>query len=867
MGVVFTVFDDQQVIMSQSPLARSTSETGSNSPISLSQKIKRKKKGGEAPGLGARSNSSNSLTTTSVETTTKAELQKVFEGIRPKLNRLGVQLHLTDEEPNSEKLFKMQELLQLQQDGTGTLSPLTVEVLKTAANYINKIIDEQKTISNAIKIQAVTRGWIIRKQMQSVKPYLGTLMNIKVIFCDLIKTERQYINDLKSVINTYLVPCRAKATTSEECHDLVAVFSNIETLLGVHQTLLREILHIQEFRWPFFNGLGKLFMLHASEFQNYGDYAENCTTSRTMVTNILASKKHKFREVFEYGGTPGKLENLLLLPLQRVSKYGEVLESFLFHSQAIDSDEIELLSRAQAIMTNIKELVTRKLELADRYAANQEIQRLVIDDKPLQLHNGTRFLVHRGNITTSASKKLHFFLFNDILLLTKPQGERYKLLHKVDLVKSSMEASSEGLYELTLTQTEKLQFRVTEKSLENLERIQKQMFKHKKTGVIFAVPLEQVLKGEKRHLDDGGNGIPRVVEFIVEYLRKHALQTEGLLRVTGNFERIERLKRSLDNASLQDFDAIRLEDLAVHDVAAVLRIYFRELPVPVIPFEYYEPLMEIQRDVNLEISVRVQSIKKIMEQLPPTNTALLKYLIQFLQEVEAFSHKNKMTVSNLAIVFGPNLIRAKVETVQCALEMPLLQGIIQILIEHSTVIWGIEPPVSARSSRPLSTLFVGKDLQQLSQMQSPSAPKRAPPLPPSDRNSPAVRRPSSSASSPSVTVTPPTPEREKLKAQPTSNIRDRMKIFEPPKEMPPPNIKPPSAPQSPQSKNRRNTSAVAATKGKLNLNLDMARQSETGRRNTLIGSTGVASPRKSSPRKDKKEKKKKKKALTGSTGV
>ena len=31
-------------------------------------------------------------------------------------------------------------------------------------------------------------------------------------------------------------------------------------------------------------------------------------------------------------------------------------------------------------MTNIKELVTRKLELADRYAQHQEIQRLIIDD-------------------------------------------------------------------------------------------------------------------------------------------------------------------------------------------------------------------------------------------------------------------------------------------------------------------------------------------------------------------------------------------------------------------------------------------------------------------------------------------------------
>jgi len=105
----------------------------------------------------------------------------------------------------------MQELLHLQQDGTGLLSPLTLGVLKTAAIYINKIIDEQTRISKAVKIQALARGYIIRKQMQVVKPYLGTLMNIKVIFCDLIKTERQYISDLKSAINVtfpFLCPQR-----------------------------------------------------------------------------------------------------------------------------------------------------------------------------------------------------------------------------------------------------------------------------------------------------------------------------------------------------------------------------------------------------------------------------------------------------------------------------------------------------------------------------------------------------------------------------------------------------------------------------------------------------------------------------------
>ena len=84
-----------------------------------------------------------------------------------------------------------------------------------------------------------------------------------------------------------------------------------------------------------------------------------------------------------------------------------------------------------------------------------------------------------------------------------------------------MEAKPEAVYELSFQHEKEkvqLQFRI-DKGLSNLERIQKQIFKHKKTGVIFGIPVEQVLRQEKRHIDDGGSGIPMVVEYIVEYLR------------------------------------------------------------------------------------------------------------------------------------------------------------------------------------------------------------------------------------------------------------------------------------------------------------------------------------------------------------
>ena len=45
----------------------------------------------------------------------------------------------------------------------------------------------------------------------------------------------------------------------------------------------------------------------------------------------------------------------------------------------------------------------------------------------------------------------------------------------------------------------------------------------------------------------------------------------------------------------------------------------------------------------------------IIKKLPERNYAVLKYLMEFLVLVNDRSDMNKMTASNLAVVFGPNL--------------------------------------------------------------------------------------------------------------------------------------------------------------------------------------------------------------------
>ncbi len=48
--------------------------------------------------------------------------------------------------------------------------------------------------------------------------------------------------------------------------------------------------------------------------------------------------------------------------------------------------------------------------------------------------------------------------------------------------------------------------------------------------------------------------------------------------------------------------------------------------------------------------------------LPELNYQLLRYLLSFLGRVMDRSCLNKMTSSNLAVVFGPNLVRSKDQT-------------------------------------------------------------------------------------------------------------------------------------------------------------------------------------------------------------
>ena len=134
-------------------------------------------------------------------------------------------------------------------------------------------------------------------------------------------------------------------------------------------------------------------------------------------------------------------------------------------------------------------------------------------------------------------------------------------------------------------------------------------------------------------------------------------------RLPGRTTLVKELKDRFDCAEKIIFD---ISEHDVHSVASLLKMYFRELPQYIIPSSSYQVFMNIALNFQeaKEANQKKESVAKAaktMADIPDDNYSIIRYLCQFLRKVGAKSDVNKMTIINLATVFGPNMIRNKCE--------------------------------------------------------------------------------------------------------------------------------------------------------------------------------------------------------------
>jgi len=131
----------------------------------------------------------------------------------------------------------------------------------------------------------------------------------------------------------------------------------------------------------------------------------------------------------------------------------------------------------------------------------------------------------------------------------------------------------------------------------------------------------------------------------------------------------------IDSGEELDFSKIQ----STLELAGLVTTYLRELPEPLLTFELYPHF--VQAGGMEKGPSRIQSLQLMVQNLPESNRKIVQQFISFLREIAKYSDINKMTLPNLALVFGPNMLRPKEETLQTVIDMPKVTSCLQSLCE------------------------------------------------------------------------------------------------------------------------------------------------------------------------------------------
>ncbi|XP_002830947.3 breakpoint cluster region protein [Pongo abelii] len=173
----------------------------------------------------------------------------------------------------------------------------------------------------------------------------------------------------------------------------------------------------------------------------------------------------------------------------------------------------------------------------------------------------------------------------------------------------------------------------------------KRMPSRKQTGV-FGVKIAVVTKRER-------SKVPYIVRQCVEEIERRGMEEVGIYRVSGVATDIQALKAAFD-VNNKDV-SVMMSEMDVNAIAGTLKLYFRELPEPLFTDEFYPNFVE---GIALSDPVAKEScMLNLLLSLPEANLLTFLFLLDHLKRVAEKEAVNKMSLHNLATVFGPTLLR------------------------------------------------------------------------------------------------------------------------------------------------------------------------------------------------------------------
>ncbi|XP_065512898.1 rho GTPase-activating protein 29 isoform X1 [Caloenas nicobarica] len=223
------------------------------------------------------------------------------------------------------------------------------------------------------------------------------------------------------------------------------------------------------------------------------------------------------------------------------------------------------------------------------------------------------------------------------------------------------------------------------------------------------------------------DGIPFIIKKCTSEIESRALNVKGIYRVNGAKSRVEKLCQAFENGK----DLVELSELYAHDISNVLKLYLRQLPEPLILFRLYNEFIGLAKEsqnineeldaeqaspksrkrhsICIELNRIIIKIKDLLKQLPVPNYNTLQYLIGHLHRVTEQSNENKMSASNLGIIFGPTLIRPRQTDATVSLsslvDYPYQARVVELLITFYEKIFDVSLKPLLSTSQSEETAF------------------------------------------------------------------------------------------------------------------------------------------------------------------
>nr|XP_018671672.1 unconventional myosin-IXa isoform X2 [Ciona intestinalis] len=143
--------------------------------------------------------------------------------------------------------------------------------------------------------------------------------------------------------------------------------------------------------------------------------------------------------------------------------------------------------------------------------------------------------------------------------------------------------------------------------------------------------------------------VPTFIDKCISYMEMNGIYQEGIYRKSAAATQNKLLEESLNKDI--ECQKVNFDDYNIHSVASCFKKFLRSLPSPLVPYDKYFEFLQSARLKNDR--ERVNALYHVLEGIPQQNHATLERIVFHLARVAQQEPTNRMSPSNLAIVFTP----------------------------------------------------------------------------------------------------------------------------------------------------------------------------------------------------------------------